>query len=72
MPNSHGAFTLKAGMRIIKRGSHLNLAVTVDRLIEGEKNYGKGVDTATCDGPLFAGKDVAVMLIPTKVLRITF
>ncbi len=64
MPNSHGVFTLKAGDADYNaRAVIIATGVTVDRLIEGEKEFtGKGVGyCATCDGPLFAGKDVAVI-----------
>ncbi len=64
MPNSQGVFTLGTGDADYNaRAVIIATGVTVDKLIEGEREFtGKGVGyCATCDGPLFAGKDVAVL-----------
>jgi thioredoxin reductase (NADPH) len=62
--NSHGGFTLQAaGVNYDTRAVIIATGITVDKLIEGERDFiGKGVGyCATCDGPLFEGKDVAVI-----------
>ncbi|MDD4334257.1 MAG: NAD(P)/FAD-dependent oxidoreductase [Desulfotomaculaceae bacterium] len=62
--NSHGNFTLKAGdAHYNARSVIIATGITVDKLIDGEREFtGKGVGyCATCDGPLFTGKDVAVI-----------
>ncbi|MDD4766625.1 MAG: NAD(P)/FAD-dependent oxidoreductase [Desulfotomaculaceae bacterium] len=64
MQNSYGSFTLRAGDRDYNaRAVIIATGITVDKLIDGEREFtGKGVGyCATCDGPLFAGKDVAVI-----------
>ena len=62
--NSRGGFTLRAGEdEYDARAVVIASGVTVDKLIDGEREFtGKGVSyCATCDGPLFKGKDVAVV-----------
>ncbi|MFX4260621.1 NAD(P)/FAD-dependent oxidoreductase [Pelotomaculum propionicicum] len=62
--NSKGGFTLQAAdASYDARAVIIATGVTVDKLIEGERDFiGKGVGyCATCDGPLFEGKDVAVV-----------
>lgn len=62
--NNEGGFTVTAKDRIIDaRAVILATGVTVHKLIEGEQEFiGKGVGyCATCDGPLYRGKDVALI-----------
>lgn len=62
--NSNGGFTLQAADDSYDaRSVIIATGVTVDNLIEGERDFiGRGVGyCATCDGPLFEGKDVAVI-----------
>lgn len=57
-------FTITAKEKVYSAKSViLATGVTVSRLIEGEQKYvGKGVGyCATCDGPLYRGRDVAVI-----------
>ncbi len=62
--NSEGGFTLLASdAGYDARSVIIATGVTVDKLIERERDFiGKGVGyCATCDGPLYEGKDVAVV-----------
>jgi len=62
--NGEGGFTVSAGAKLFEaRALVLATGVTVQNLIKGEKEYaGKGVGyCATCDGPLYRGKNVAVI-----------
>ena len=62
--NGEGGFTVSAGAKAFEaRAVVLATGVTVFKLIEGEKEFaGKGLGyCATCDGPLYRGKNVAVI-----------
>lgn len=62
--NTLGGFTVLAGEKVFEaRAVVLATGVTVLKLIEGEKEFaGKGLGyCATCDGPLYRGKIVAVI-----------
>ncbi len=62
--NGKGGFTLSAGDNFFEaRAVVLATGVTVQNLIDGEKVYaGKGLGyCATCDGPLYKEKNVAVI-----------
>jgi thioredoxin reductase (NADPH) len=62
--NRQGGFTVLAGDKAFEaRAVVLATGVTVLKLIDGEKEFaGKGLGyCATCDGPLYRGKNVAVI-----------
>ncbi len=62
--NGEGGFTVSAGAKAFEaRAVVLATGVTVLNVIEGEKEFaGKGLGyCATCDGPLYRGKNVAVI-----------
>lgn len=62
-PGNGGGFSVQAGERAYQAGAVIiATGVTVNELFKGEREFtGKGISyCATCDGPLFKDKDVAV------------
>jgi thioredoxin reductase (NADPH) len=62
-PGNGGVFSVQAGKKAYQAGAVIiATGVTVNELFKGEREFtGKGISyCATCDGPLFKDKDVAV------------
>lgn len=70
--NENGTFSIATKNKIYDaRAVILATGVTVSKFIEGEQEYiGKGVGyCSTCDGPLFRGKDVALIAYTNEGLE---